>query len=62
LLHLLIQCCALQNGAVVAVVECYAGDEARWRQQVEARAAAESDSDAAHKPQSWQQIQQLLQR
>jgi hypothetical protein len=53
---------ALRHGAVLAVVHCDAGDEARWQQQVEARAAAEQGSDAAHKLQGWQQIQQPVQR
>eukprot|EP00882_Tetradesmus_deserticola_P031122 GHRQ01035180.1.p1 GENE.GHRQ01035180.1~~GHRQ01035180.1.p1 ORF type:complete len:125 (+),score=52.32 GHRQ01035180.1:325-699(+) len=30
---------AQQHGAIVAVVDCIAGDEARWQQQLEARSA-----------------------
>ncbi|WIA15383.1 hypothetical protein OEZ85_002045 [Tetradesmus obliquus] len=54
---------AQQYGAFIAVVDCVAMDQAQWQQQVEARAAAaDTWHDTAHKPQSWQQIQQLLQR
>ncbi|KAF6266465.1 AAA domain-containing protein [Scenedesmus sp. NREL 46B-D3] len=53
---------AQQHGAIVAVVDCIAGDAARWQQQVEARAAAQPHPGVVHKPQSWQQMQQLLQR
>lgn len=49
-----------QHGAVVAVVECIASDAAAWRQQLESRAAQQQVAEA-HKPQTWEDLQQLLQ-
>jgi hypothetical protein len=49
-----------QHGAVVAVVECIASDAAAWRQQLETRAAQQQVAQA-HKPQTWEDLQQLLQ-
>jgi hypothetical protein len=54
-------CGSVQHGAVVAVVECVASNEAVWRQQLEARAAQQLGPQD-HKPQTWQDLQQLLQR
>eukprot|EP00879_Flechtneria_rotunda_P022465 GHRR01023716.1.p1 GENE.GHRR01023716.1~~GHRR01023716.1.p1 ORF type:complete len:199 (+),score=56.92 GHRR01023716.1:83-679(+) len=54
---------AAQCGAAVAVVDCIAGNEAVWQQQIEARAAQQQAAlHGAHKPQTWQDIQQLLNR
>lgn len=53
------QALARQHGAVVAVVECIASDAAAWRQQLETR-AAQQQAAQAHKPQTWEDLQQLL--
>lgn len=52
----------LQCSAVVAVVDCIVGDSQLWQQRLEVRAQQQAGTSTCHKPQSWQQIQQLLQR
>lgn len=55
-------CCCQQRGARLVLVECEAGDEQRWRAQLEARGAQSAGSQQAHKPLTWQHLQQLLAR
>ncbi len=49
------------DGALVVVVECVCSDEALWRQRLEQRGQQDASSERAHKPDSWEQLQQLLQ-
>lgn len=62
----------LQCGAEVAVVECWCSDELEWGRRLEQRAQQDCAANnsgggdrapnKSHKPGSWQQLQQLLQR
>lgn len=51
-----------QHNAVIAVVECVPQDEVLWRQRLEARAQQHGvgSSNQGHKPQTWEQLQQLI--
>lgn len=51
-----------QHGARLALVELLPGDEALWRQRVEARGRRDAGTDHAHKPGSWADIQAVLAR
>jgi len=51
----------LQHGAVIAVIECISSDTAAWRHQLESR-AGQQHSTQQHKPQTWEELQQLLLR
>ncbi len=53
---------AQQHGANIALVDCQPGDEAVWRHRLESRAAAEAATHTGHKPQTWEQLQQLIAR
>lgn len=55
-------CCCVQHVAALAVVECRPLDSSVWEQRLAARAALEAGSRSAHKPRSWQQLQQLIAR
>lgn len=48
-------------GVQVIVVHCIATDESIWRARLEARKGGACTSQA-HKPQTWEELQQLLQR
>ena len=48
-----------QVGARVTVVECVATDASIWRARIEAR---RGQACSLHKPQTWEELQQLLQR
>eukprot|EP00877_Chromochloris_zofingiensis_P006777 jgi/Chrzof1/2352/Cz11g11290.t1 len=52
----------LQFGASIAVVDCHAQNEELWQQRLSQRALTDRGSDAAHKPQSWQQLQDMIDR
>lgn len=52
----------LQVGARVVVIDCIASNEAEWRHRLEQRAAHDAGSAKVHKPQSWDELQQLLAR
>jgi hypothetical protein len=58
----LIVVCLLQHGATLVVVECSMANDRVWRQRLEARAEQTADTNCAHKPASWTQLQQLLDR
>jgi hypothetical protein len=51
-----------QHGARVALIDCLPSDEAAWRERLEGRGAADADTDRAHKPRSWADLQALLRR
>eukprot|EP00775_Hariotina_reticulata_P008623 gene8623-8804_t len=53
---------AQQHGAQLALIECSASNEQLWRQQLEARGQQHAATTAAHKPQTWQEMQELLQK
>ncbi|CAA0821087.1 Unknown protein [Striga hermonthica] len=49
----------IASGGLVVVVECRAGDEAKWRRRIEARAAA-GGGGWLHKPSTWVEMGRLL--
>ncbi len=52
----------MQHGYRTLVVECSLSDSALWKKRLQSRASKESDSETSHKPQTWEQLQLLLQR
>eukprot|EP00878_Enallax_costatus_P012305 GHUV01012853.1.p2 GENE.GHUV01012853.1~~GHUV01012853.1.p2 ORF type:complete len:166 (+),score=51.59 GHUV01012853.1:1406-1903(+) len=49
-------------GATVAVVDVTISDQQLWQQRLEDRVQQEAGTSKCHKPQTWQQIQQLMVR
>lgn len=56
------QCILSQCGAAVAVIDVTVSDQQLWQQRLEIRAQREAGSHTRHKPQTWQEIQQLMKR
>ncbi|EIE27262.1 hypothetical protein COCSUDRAFT_52114 [Coccomyxa subellipsoidea C-169] len=56
------KCMAEQASAILIVVECLASDVAVWQSRLEARASIEADTNKLHKPNSWADLQALLER
>ena len=52
----------VQASATLVVVECVASDVAVWQSRLEARALIEADTNKLHKPNSWADLQALLER
>ncbi|CAL5223276.1 g5764 [Coccomyxa viridis] len=53
---------ALAHGYRTLVVECSLNDSALWQKRLQSRASAQHGSETSHKPQTWEQLQLLLQR
>ena len=55
------QYCA-QHGYSTIIVQCGVNDTAIWRKRLHSRMLQAKSAEASHKPQTWEQLQDLLER
>ena len=53
---------SLQHGYSTIIVQCAVNDTAVWRKRLHSRMLQAKSAEASHKPQTWEQLQDLLQR
>jgi predicted kinase len=53
---------ARRHDAVIAVVDCYAGNEAIWTQRLEFRGRTDAGTERQHKPTNTLAVQAIMQR